>query len=281
MPAIEQMKKGYAHLWDEAVVTKEGAAEAVAERILANKPRYLQVEQDTGVPWIMAGVIHMRESDLDFKTHMHNGDSLRDYTHHVPANRPKVGHGPPFTFEESTDDAFTLEGFDKLRGQYTIELMLFSVEGFNGWGYLKYGNSPYVWAWTSEYHGGKFIRDGVYDADHWDEQPGCAAILKTLATMDESAKIWVGRRMVAGQTIPDVAMKQATRKERGAAQGGAVGTAAGTGTVASNPKTPGTKVITTFAGGTIAMIGVAVVVVAVVLLYRKTQLLKQRMFGGT
>src|SRR6516225_9299775 len=54
----------------------------------------------------------------------------------------------------------------------------------DGWGYLKRGNSPYLWSWTSEYHGGKYVRDGVYDANHWDAQAGCVALLKALAALE-------------------------------------------------------------------------------------------------
>lgn len=284
-PTAEQTKRGYANLWDSMSLTKSLEAERVASRILINKARYQQIEHDTGVPWVMAAVIHMRESDLDFKTHMHNGDSLRDYTHHVPAGRPKVGHAPPFSFEESTDDAFTMpgKGFDKLRGQWTLELMLFSEEGYNGWGYAVngYGNSPYIWAWSSQYHGGKYVEDGHYDPNHWDEQPGCASIMKELGEMDADAKKWVETRATWGAPIPKEAMKQHTRKERGAAQAGGVGTVTGTGTVASTPKDTASKVFTTFAGGTIAVLGVVMLVVAGVLLYRKTEALKQRMFGVT
>lgn len=282
-PTAEQTKRGYANLWDSMSITKPLEAERVASRILVNKTRYQQIERDTGVPWIMAAVIHMRESDLDFKTHMHNGDSLRDYTHHVPAGRPKVGHGPPFTFEESTDDAFTMPGiaFDKLRGKWNLELMLFSEEGNNGWGYAvnDYGNSPYDWSWTSHYSIGKYGEDGHYDRDLVDKQPGCAAIMKTLGDMDADAKRWITTRADGRTPIPKEAMKQHTRKERTAAQAGGVGTVTGTGTVASNPKDTGSKVFTTFAGGTIAVLGVVVLVVAAVLLYRKTEALKQRFFG--
>jgi lysozyme family protein len=283
MVTFGQTEKGYAHLWDDAKVTKAAEADKMAKRILAHKDRYLQIEHDIGVPWIMAAVIHMRESDLDFRTHMHNGDPLNDYTHHVPAGRPKVGHGPPFTFEESTDDAFEMPGkaFDKLRGQFTIELMLFCIEGYNGWGYLNKGNSPYVWSWTDEYHGGKYVADGVYDPGHWDEQPGCAAIMKWLAALDPDARKWTERRSDPAAPVPKDAVNQATRKERGAAAGGAVATGTGTGTVASSPnKDVGTKVLMSGVGMTVALIGLVVVVVAATLLYHKTQLLKQRMFGA-
>lgn len=283
MPTAEQTKLGYAHLWDTMVTTKPDEATAMARRIIANKARYLAIENKIGVPWIMAGVLHMRESDLDFRTHMHNGDPLTNYTYHVPAGRPKVDHGPPFSFEESTDDAFDMPGknFDKLQGTWTLELMLFGEEGYNGWGYLHRGNSPYIWSWTSQYHGGKFVADGEYDPNHWDEQPGCAAIMMALATLDASAMVWTKKRAVPGSAPPAIIVKNGTRKERNAATAGAAGAATGaTGTAIEKPVSVGTKVAVTFASVAVGTIGIAVAIIAGYLLARKAKAIKERWAGA-
>lgn len=280
-PTAAQTQKGYANLWQEADPTKPEEAAKVADRIIANKDRYLQIQDSIGLPWIMAGALHMRESSLNFNAHMHNGDPLTARTRQVPANRPKTG-SPPFSFEESAADAFLLKGFDKLKGQWTLELMLFSSEGFNGWGYLGKGNSPYIWAWTDIYSGGKYIRDHVYDPNTWDKQPGVAALFKALAAKDTDAKRWVETRAGVGSQPPAVAVKKQTAKERNAAIAGGAGTAAGTtGTVAPKPDAPGGKVAVTFASSAVIVIGLGVALVAGVLLYRKTKLLKERWTGVT
>lgn len=278
-PTYAQFQNGYAHLWDTMEVIKPVEAEAVARRILKNKARYQKIETETGVPWVMAGVIHMRESDLDFETHLHNGDSLRDYTHQVPAHRPKVGHGPPFTFEESADDSLKLEGFDVLKGTYTIELMLFCCEKDNGWGYLNKGNTPYLWAWTNLYHGGKYKADNEYDPNLWDKQPGCAPILHALALLDEDAMRWTDRRAGPGGP-PSAALKIKTKKERLVTQTGAAGaTVSTTATVSTKPTTHGGVVTQIFVGGMAIVIFAAIALVAGALLYHKTQQLKQRWIG--
>lgn len=282
MPTLEMTKKGYAHLWDEMKISPGYVSEAdtYAKKILVNKARYKKIENESGVPWIMAAVLHMRESDCDFHTHMHNGDPLSNYTRHVPAGRPKVGHGPPFTFEESTDDAFEIEGFDKMRGQWTLEGMLFGEEGYNGWGYLSRGNSPYIWCWTNKYFGGKFVSDGNYDRDTWDKQPGCAAIMYVLGQLDVDAKRWLERRAVPGSAPPAVIVSKGTRKERNATTAGTAGAVTGaTGTVVEKPMHPGAKVAITFASVAVGTIGIAVALVAGVLLYRKAEAIKQRWTG--
>ena len=174
-PTPEQTELGYHRMWDRAqlAANKVVAVNKIARAIRANRAAYEAVEHATGVPWFMIGAIHCRESDMDFSTHLHNGDSLKRRTTHVPAGRPKRG-GPPFRWYESAIDALTMppHQLDKVKA-WSVERILYECEKYNGWGYLKRGNSPYLWSWTSEYHGGKFVRDGVYDPSHWDEQPGC------------------------------------------------------------------------------------------------------------
>lgn len=281
-PTFPQFQNGYAHLWDTMTISNDKIpnAAAMAQRILKNKARYQQIERDNGVPWVMAAVIHMRESDLNFNTYLHNGDSLSGYTHHVPSGRPKVGHGPPFTFEESAEDSLKLEGFDTLKGQYTIELMLFCVEKDNGWGYLSKGNSPYVWSWTNQYHGGKYTEDNHYDPNVWDVQPGCAAILYALGELDPDAKQWIERRAGPGG-VPSAALKIKTKKERTATQAGAAGaTVSTTATTVNKPTTAGGTFAQTMIGGTAIVVFLAIALVGGVMLYRKTQLLKQRWAGS-
>jgi len=52
---------------------------------------------------------HYRESGNDFSRHLHNGESLKNFTRKVPAHRPYVLHGPPFKFEESAVDALIFQ----------------------------------------------------------------------------------------------------------------------------------------------------------------------------
>src|SRR5262249_51481596 len=154
-----------------AAATPDGARKR-ARAITANRARYEAVEQATGVPWFMIGPIHAREYDMDFATHLHNGDSLKARTYHVPAGRPKRGT-PPFQWDASAIDALTMAPHELQKVKaWSVERILYETEKYNGWGYLKRGNSPYLWSWTSGYRGGRSARDGVYARSHWDGQAG-------------------------------------------------------------------------------------------------------------
>lgn len=197
MPTPSETCAGYASMWSRARLDpdRQDDALALARRIVANKPQYAAVQAATGVPWPVIAVLHYRESGLSFGGHLHNGDSLNDYTHRVPAGRPRIGHGPPFTWIESAVDALTMKGHELQNvGRWTVERILHECEKYNGWGYRGKCNSPYLWSWTSEYRGGKYIRDHVFDPGFRDAQAGCVALLKALAEIDgEAAQLLASR----------------------------------------------------------------------------------------
>lgn len=171
----------YQQLWDtmDVLMYRDGELHSTVGAIFANKHRYEDVSKLTGVPWYVIASIHYRESSLNFKRHLHNGDPLTARTTHVPAGRPFAGN-PPFAWEESAVDALTMRGLNKPRIWSTPE-MLKQLEGFNGLGYQKRGiNTPYLWAGTNHYTAGKYIADGKFDATVKDKQLGCAVIIKEL-----------------------------------------------------------------------------------------------------
>lgn len=181
MPQFSTLKPEYSHLWAVCKINpgKQKQFNDAAALIKKGEIVYKELEAKTGVPWYLIGMLHYRESDCDFHTHLHNGDSLRYRTHHVPAGRPIAGT-PPFTFEFSAIDALKYEGFDKIH-EWSIEQVLYCLEQYNGWGYRSRGvPSAYVWAGTNDYHAGKFVSDGVFSAYVVDTQLGCAGILKVL-----------------------------------------------------------------------------------------------------
>ena len=172
----------YQQLWDTMVIKPERMNEfkRLANKYFASSARYEAISRATGIPADFIFVVHIRESDCDFGTHLHNGDSLRGYTHQVPAGRPKVGHGPPFTFEESAIDALKYEGY---AGQtnWGIPDLLGRLEKYNGLGYKNKGlNSPYIWGGTNHQQPGKYVADNTFSSTTWDTQPGCAPILKLI-----------------------------------------------------------------------------------------------------
>src|SRR5262245_40053613 len=226
-PTPEQTELGYHRMWDRAQIAaaKLDGARKIARAIIANRARYEAVEQATDVPWFLIGPIHARESDMDFATHLHNGDSLKARTYHVPAGRPKRGT-PPFQWDASAIDALTMAPHELQKVKaWSVERILYETEKYNGWGYLKRGNSPYLWSWTSEYHGGKYVRDGVYDPNHWDEQAGCVALLRELAALEPA----VAARLTHREAAPPAEVNDAATKRERVARAGAVATGAAGG----------------------------------------------------
>ena len=210
MYVFEHLKPEYSHLWSTCTINpgKKRLFEQAAEKIKGGVSVYKSLEQKTGVPWYLIGMLHYRESDCDFHTHLHNGDSLRYRTHHVPSGRPPVGD-PPFTFEYSAVDALKYEGFTSIT-DWCVERVLYCLEQYNGWGYRQRGYpSAYVWAGTNHYRSGKFVADGVFSPNVVDSQLGCAGILRVLlddhavvdtSVLNETYKANVDPASVAGQS---------------------------------------------------------------------------------
>lgn len=175
----------YAKQWDRMKINAGSVDDydRVARRVLANKSRYVAIEQKTGVPWWLVAGLHMRESDMDFGTYLGNGQSLKRRTTIVPK-----GRGPFRSFEEGAIDALK---YDALAGvkDWRLEKALWYAERFNGFGYEKHGKpSPYLWAQTNIQQAGKYVSDGRWSSSAWDKQLGVAPLWATLAKLDPSVK---------------------------------------------------------------------------------------------
>lgn len=187
MPTFEERKDVYAHAWHDMAIDpdKAGAFDAAAHKIISGRPHYDIIASRTGVPWAVIGLAHLRESDCNFKTHLHNGDSLSAKTHHVPAGRPPGE--PPFSFEASACDALHIDRLDSFTWD-SIERVAFALETFNGFGYYKHGlPSAYLWAGTNQYRGGKYVADNVFDRNARDHQLGTMGVLRRIAELAPDA----------------------------------------------------------------------------------------------
>jgi lysozyme family protein len=196
-PSFETARAGYGNLWRSMTVrpSSRAALETAARKILRGKSRYMAVERATGIPWFVIGVLHYRESDCSFASHLHNGDPLSRRTYHVPAGRPPTGN-PPFTWEASAKDALSYEGFASIH-DWSIERIGYSCEKYNGGGY--YGqdvNSPYAWAGSNHYgtrpNVGKYTSDGHFDPSAVDQQLGCMPLIAVMMELDSSISLWLG-----------------------------------------------------------------------------------------
>jgi lysozyme family protein len=140
------------------------------------------IESGTDVPWYVMGIIHYLDGGGQFNTHLLNGDPLSARTVNIPAGRPSSGQ-PPFTWEESAIDGLQLMGLDRDKDAFSsIGAILYTLEKLNGFGYRKNHNvkSPYIWACTDVYTGGRYVSDAEFDASVWVKYCGAAALLKTM-----------------------------------------------------------------------------------------------------
>lgn len=179
-----KLRKEYQDLFASCVIKpeKRQAVNTIRDKIVANRERYEQVEAKARVPWYVVAIIHSLEGSLSFKTHLHNGDPLTAKTVHVPKGRPPGT--PPFKWEDSAVDALR---FDNITGvaQWSLPVILFKLEGFNGFGYRTRHPevlTPCLWSFTNRYEKGKFTADRKFDPNAVSKQCGAAAILKSLVS---------------------------------------------------------------------------------------------------
>jgi len=178
------LREEYQRLFDGCQVRPAKAAEVetLVDRLISNRSRYESVAKPLNIPWFFIAVIHNMECSQNFSKHLHNGDPLTARTRQVPANRPKTGN-PPFTWEASATDALLLRGMDKWQ-DWSVPGLLYSLEGYNGWGYRLYHpatKSPYLWSGSNQYTSGKYVADGTWSNTAVSAQLGCATLLRRLA----------------------------------------------------------------------------------------------------
>ena len=155
-------------------------ADRVVDRIFDPnaRKRLRKVEEASGAPWWLIGVIGMMETGLSFTSHLHNGDPLSAPTVNHPPNRPSNWR-PGITWEDSAIDAVTTPPHD-LRAipDWSIGTTLQQLEKYNGFGYRNRGQwSPYLWSGSTSYEKGKFGSDGKFDPNLVSKQVGAAVLI--------------------------------------------------------------------------------------------------------
>lgn len=191
------MQRGYAEkaqaMWDNAVVKQiwKRRLESALETALEEMPRYIDVaehfrlssENTLRFAKIIAA-LHMRESSFNFTKHLANGDPLSEDTTHAPAHimRPAL---PPYSWREAAIKALEhhADGWILNMERYEwrdVANALWFVHAYNGFGYPKAVNTPYLWNGTQHYSFGQFGSDGKYDPHRVDQNLGAAPLLKAL-----------------------------------------------------------------------------------------------------
>lgn len=189
MPVLtNNMRIEYLNLFNTCNIlpSKSSVVENIIKKILANKVRYTAVGNPLGIPWYFIAVVHNMESSLSFTGHFHNGDSLKARTKQVPKGRPLQGN-PPFTWEESADDALKYQRLDK-GNDWSVAGLLYKLEEYNGWGYRSkhpHVLSPYLWSFSNHYTKGKYVADGRWSETAVSQQCGAAVLLRRMAEKGE------------------------------------------------------------------------------------------------
>lgn len=185
------IRSEYRDMFESARIRDEFAGEAAWSnmKIMAGRDRYESLEDETGVPWFVIGILHGMECGFGFDKHLFNGDPLDDYTKRYPPGHPKGVGSPPFTFEQSAKAALSHDGLTDIE-DWSLENILYRLERYNGTktrrlqGYA----TPYLWSFTNHYEKGKYKEvkqpDGnfvsVFDDDLVSAQCGVAASLLIL-----------------------------------------------------------------------------------------------------
>lgn len=150
------------------------------KRLLAGEPRYRGLQSLTSVPWFVVGLIHGMECNFNFDSHLHNGDSLRRRTWNEPVGRPPVGD-PPFEWADSAIDALKYDHLIEW-DDWSVAGICYKLEGYNGWrSRAHHINSPYLWSFSNHYTRGKYVADGIWDANAVSKQTGAITALWQMA----------------------------------------------------------------------------------------------------
>jgi lysozyme family protein/peptidoglycan hydrolase-like protein with peptidoglycan-binding domain len=174
-------------------VTRAPAVEATAARLMANvrAGRYKAVADELGIPQIFIATSFEREASSNFRLSPAQGDPIDRRSTHVPA-----GRGPFADWHAAAVDAYKLDHLDQVgKAGWTWARLCYEGEIFNGFGYRAHGvHSPYDWAGTNAYAGGKYIADHVFSMAAQDSQLGIVPVARAMVAADPALDIpgWPG-----------------------------------------------------------------------------------------
>jgi len=172
----------YIDLWNGAKIKDSVLSEVdlvINTKFVPHKSQYQAVQKKLGVPWYVVAVIHYRESDCDFNSHLFNGDPLSGRTVNEPRGMP-LEPEPPYQWFQGAIAALEYDGLHHVQN-WGIPNTLYTLEKYNGLGYWTRGvNSPYLWSGSNQYTSGKYTSDGHYDSQAVDEQLGGFVLLKRM-----------------------------------------------------------------------------------------------------
>lgn len=245
-----------------------------AVRLHKDKAKFEELSAKTGVPWAVCAVIKEREAGADpnFLGNIAQGDPWNKKSRHVPA-----GRGPFTSWLFAGIDALVkCAPYASLWKDWSPGGTITILIKYNGTGYDAKGlPSPYGFAGTDQYVRGKYVADGKFDSNYVDTQLGCLGMLLALQKIDPSAGF--GPPVADARPTPappKEIVDDATKTERKSRAGGLATGAAGAGNEAGKATTEvpaKTPFLHSYAAYGLIGIGIAVAIVATVLIARKTK----------
>jgi len=169
----------YAALLARASITRRRPVQLGIERVMDSLPRYL----DLSAPAVLIGALDLRESDCNPHLGLGQGDPWDQVSRHVPANK-----GPFASWRAAAVFYIAYDHLDAPPAPWCWEVACYTGENWNGWGPRLHGcHTGYLWSCTSVYdpvrfggqgRGGKYVRDGVWDPEEIDAQPGIIPVMQ-------------------------------------------------------------------------------------------------------
>lgn len=186
----------YAGLLARMQVTRPATITAVAEKLVsfARQGRYADVSAKTGIPQAFMATSFEREAASNFHLSPAQGDPLDRVSVHVPR-----GRGPYPNWTAAALDAYHIDALDQVgKDNWSEERFCFEGELFNGFGYRTHGvHSPYLWAGTNNYSGGKFVADGKFSSAAIDSQLGIVPVMRRMLDLAPDLSFATGLRAAA------------------------------------------------------------------------------------
>lgn len=173
------LQPDYTQRLAEMAPIRQAAAVAEAKALLKYRDRFLALQAQCGVPALWVMPVFYRESPT-FTSYLGNGDPLDRPTRDVPRGR---GHFD--SWEAGAADALAFDHVTQCP-RWDWEHACWEWEKYNGFGVREHGRtSGYLWSGTDQYHGGKYVADGVWSRGTYDTQLGTVLIAKAIAALDE------------------------------------------------------------------------------------------------
>ncbi len=184
IPSFDSIAEDYRKLFSSCKIRDDKRSEVQWYTSKITDPTrrklYDQVSDETCVPWYFVAIIHGMECGFDVKAHLHNGDPLKAKTVQVPANRRPCGTRRRTGCRRLSMPSVMTSSTKRLTGISRRSSIAGGLQRLAEPRALL-NHTPYLWSFSNHYSKGKFVADGVWDANAVSKQCGAAVMLKMLS----------------------------------------------------------------------------------------------------